>query len=90
MREMSLKKIRFILGSYGEALLVLGVLLQDGKKGREEGRRGQVASRLKSIHLLIESFRPVPSHLQNDSVSQRLFKYKSRWPMKDSFIISAL
>lgn len=45
MREMSLKKIRFILGSYGEALLVLGVLLQDRRKGREErGRRGQVAS----------------------------------------------
>ena len=61
-----------------------------GKKGRGVGRRGRVASRLKRIYLLIESFQPVPSHLQNDCVSQHLFKNKSRWPMKDSFITSAL
>lgn len=79
--------------------MVSGVLLrihvammeiEGGRKGRRKGRRGRVASHLTGMHLLTESFQPFPSHLQNDSVSQRLFKNKSRWPMKDSFIASAL
>lgn len=52
--------------------------IEGGKKGKREGRRGQVASRLKRMHLLIESFQPFPSHLQNDSVSQCLFKKKKK------------